>query len=245
MSAAYLSIAGQTPIRLVTKSMIDLQDLGGSASWQRWNVNPETRFLRIQLRGPGPGGGQGNGPWIGGGGGQSAGFEMKLLWKTSVPPTGLYFDVLTQLGAAPGFLANQGLIKFPKQFCEPPDPVNDPNGHPLDDFLMIAGSGQPGSDATATAHGLGGQGGNVASNTPDQDPNGPGANTPGYRARWPRANKRGQWNLSAIPGNDGGHGREPGHGGGKGDNGWGGDGGRPGVPALGGGNGYCSIEEWA
>lgn len=245
MTAARLLVPGQPDTRIISSGLIRFQDYGGSASWQRHHVNPDTRALRINLRGPGPGGGLGNGAWIGGGGGQSAAFEIKLGWTTIPLPSGFYFDVLTQLGAPPRFLANQGLIKFPKQFCESPDPINDPDGHPLDDFMMIAGSGQPGTDATSTAHGLGGQAGNVASNTPDQDPNGPNANTPGYRARWPRSNFRGQWNLSAIPGKDGGHGKEPGHGGGKGDNGWGGDGGRPGVAPLSGGNGYCSIEEWA
>lgn len=245
MTAARLLVPGQPDTRIITSAFIGLQDYGGSGSWQRHHVNLETRFIRIRLRGPGPGGGAGSGSFIGGGGGQSAAFEMMLGWVNMLPPAGLYFDILTQLGAGPGFLANQGIVKFPKQFCESPDPINDPNGHPLDDFHMIAGSGMPGTNATASAHGLGGQAGNCASNTPDQDPNGPGANTPGYRARWPRADRRGQWNHSAIPGKDGSHGSEPGHGGGKGENGWGGDGGRPGVPALSGGNGYCTVEEWA
>ncbi|MFN6950995.1 MAG: hypothetical protein ACK4NE_00165 [Albidovulum sp.] len=245
MTAARFLVPGQPDTRLITRSLVNLQDYGGSASWQRHHVDPDTRFLKIQLRGPGPGGGTGSGSFIGGGGGQSAGFELKLLWRNILPPPSLYFDVLTHLGAGPGFLANQGIIRFAKEFCESPDPINDPNGRPLDDFWMIAGSGQPGTNATASAHGKGGQGGNVASNTPDQDPNGAGANTPGYRARWPRSDRRGQWNLSAIPGFDGNHGKEPGHGGGKGDNGWGGDGGRPGNAALSGGNGYCSVEEWA
>lgn len=245
MTFVNLNIEAQPSIRLISSALIRCQDYGGANTWQRHYVNPNTRLLRIDLRGPGPGGGAANGSNIGGGGGQSAAFQMKLGWTTMPVPEGLYFDVLTQLGAGPGFLANQGLIKFPKQFCESPEPINNPTGIPLDDFLMIAGSGQPGGNATATSYGKGGQAGNVASNTPDQDPNGPTANTPGYRARWPRANFRGQWNWSAIPGCDGDDGVTPGHGGGKGDNGWGGDGGRPGVPALSGGNGYCSVEEWA
>lgn len=219
-----------------------IKDYGGHNNWVRHYTLAGTKFLEIDMRGPGPGGGAASATYPGGGGGQSGGFRIRLRWANGAP-SGFYFDVLTQLGAGPGFLANQGIVKFPKQFCESPDPVNDPNGVPLDDFLMIAGSGMPGGNATLARPGYGDQGGNVASNTPDQDPNGPGANTPGYRARWPKADERSQWNHVADSGKDGKPTGEPGKGGAKGDNGWGGDGAPVGGTALGGGNGYCAVME--
>lgn len=227
--------------REFVRSVARIQDYGGSGSWQRHYVTPGIRTLIVDLQGPGPGGGFSTAQKAGGGGGRSASFRMVLHWNNGAP-SGFYFDVLTQLGAGPGFLANAGIIRVPKEFCESPDPVNDPNAIPVEDFHMIAGSGMPGGSATSTAHGQGGIPGNVASTTPDQDPNGPNANTPGYRSRWPRSDGRGQWNYSAAKG-ERADGTIPGTGGGKGDNGCGGDGAAPGGQPGSGCNGYAHVME--